>query len=339
MTMIIPGLTAFFPGQWQALTPHLPTLPGLSGLLNQSRRISRNPSSFEAMLSTKFGLSIHQPLPIAALTYWHDKGHPPSKSTLRADPVYLKVDRDCLFMLGVQALQVSPDEAKALATQINQLYSDTPWSMEIGAADRWYVTAEEEFNLKTYAITEVFGKNIDSYLPQGPAGKKWRAVLNEIQMLLHNSDINLQRETNRRLPINSVWLWGEGSLPQRPTNRTCNIDYVWSNESLCRGLAHWAQCVSQDLPATVSEWSEHRQAGRHLIVFDDIRVLAKEDFQLWEKKLMEWDEVWFSPLYEAVKNRQLRLNIEIDKGLVFECAATLWNKWRLTKRLWHEWFQ
>ena len=356
VTLMIPGLV-FAPRQQQEIFPHLPTLPALSELLHQSRHISGHASGFETMLATKFGFSAHQhtqqpiqhiqhsiqqhmqeTLPIAALTYWHDKGRPPGKAVLRADPVYLKVDRDCLYLLGQTSLQVSMDEAKALISQINSLYSDMPWSMEIGAADRWYVCLEDEVDIQTHSLHEAFGKNIDAYLPQGTAGKKWRAVFNEIQMLLHSSDVNLNREMNRRLPINSLWLWGEGPLPSRPANRVCAFDYVWSNEPLCRGLALWARCPGDQLPATASEWSKLTQAGRHLIVFDDMRILAREDFQSFESKLIELDETWLEPLKKAVKNGQVQLSIETENGTVFECAKTLWKKWWRKKRLWHQWF-
>ncbi len=347
VTLMIPGLMAFPPQQWQELSPQLPALPALTGLLNQSRCVLRNASSFETMLAAKFGISSQQhtqqhtqrQLSVAALTYWHDKGRPPSKAVLRADPVYLKVDRDCLYLLGRNSLQVSVDEAKAVTTQINELYSDTEWSMEIGSADRWYITLEHEIDIQTHSLTDSFGKNIASYLPLGAAGKKWRAVLNEIQMLLHNSDINLHREMNGRLPINSIWLWGEGPLPSRPANPAHTFGYVWSNESLCRGLAHWAQCASDDFPDTANEWAKRTQAGQHLIVFDDMRILAREDFQSFGNKLTELDKTWLVPLQEAQKNGQLQLSIETENGPVFECGKKLWIKrWR-KKRLWYEWFK
>jgi len=339
LTLIIPGLTGFSATQWQEVKSHLPALPSLSRLLCRSRRISHSTSGYEAILARKFGLPPNQALPSAALTYWHDKGQPPAKAMLRADPVYIKVDRDSLYLLGRDALQVTLEEARSIAAQINQLYTDTSWSLEVGSAERWYVSCEENFNIHTFSVTEVFGKNINTFLPQGAGGNKWRAVLNEIQMLLHNSEVNLQREINRRLPINSVWLWGEGDLPQRPVNRANAIDHVWSNDSLCRGLAHWAKCPGHDLPSTFSEWSEQNQTARHLMVFDDMRTLVGEDFASWRCKLVELEENWFAPLQAAVESHRLQLDIESENGLTFECKPTLWNKWWPKKRPWHDWFQ
>ena len=340
VTLLLPGLYGFTPQQWQEFIPHAPMLPGLSALLNRSRRTIKNPSSFESLLGTKFTLKGQTPLPVAALTYLHDKNQPPQHHVLRADPVCLKADRDCLYFLGYGGLQVASEEAQKLAEEINQIYVNDGWSLQIGAADRWYVCAEKKPLIETFPLTEVFGKNIAGYLPRGAEEKKWRIVLTELQMLLHSSEVNTQRTMSQRLPINSVWLWGEGELPEHAAGHTYSFDCVWSNDALCLGLAQWAQCKNEKLPHVANEYFKQNNSGRHLIVFDDMRILAKENFQSWIAKLEDFDEKWFTPLLEAFDKRCLsNINIEIENGMVFEFAKqTIWNKWRHQNRLWYEWF-
>jgi hypothetical protein len=339
VTLMIPGLAPFSSAQWQELKQRLPALPALTDLLNQSR-ISRNPAnaSYETMLSEKFGLSV-QPLPVAALTYWHDIGRPPAKHVLRADPVYLKADRDCLFLLGRHGLQLSLEEAESLAADINKLYEDLPWSMEIGTAERWYICSEEDFNIATRSLNDVFGKNLQPYLPEGDAKTQWRAIFNEMQMLLHSNEVNHQREMNRQLPVNSLWLWGEGELPPTEPLRNKTHDQVNSNDAFCRGLANWAQCGNASLPDTANEWFEQNSTGQHLLVFDDMRILAREDFSSWESNLIRWEKNWLAPLRDAVQRKQIQLTIESDNGFVFVCNSPRWNRIWNKKRNWYEWFQ
>ena len=339
ITLMMPGLFPFSSDQWQALNQHLPALPALTDLLNQSRRTSPVHSDFETILGEKFGLTAGQRIPVAALTYWYDKGRPPARHVLRADPVFLKVDRDCLYVLGRHSLQVSLHEANRLAALINDLYVDLPWSLEVGNAERWYICADDDFNIETRCITEVFGKNIETYLPEGQAKTTWRSVINEMQMLLHTSDVNQHREAKRQLPINSLWLWGEGELPSRPPQGSETVGHVYSNDALCRGLAHWARCAGDALPEKANEWIGQEKADRCLLVFDDLRILAREDFQAWEQKLLEVDNNWLAPLRDAVNKQQLLLNIEIDNGMKFTCAKTVWNTIWHKKRRWYEWFQ
>jgi hypothetical protein len=251
----------------------------------------------------------------------------------------LKVDRDCLFLLGQHGLQLSRDEAESLAADINKLYEDLPWSLEIGTAERWYICSEEDFNIETRSLNNVFGKNVHPYLPEGAAKTQWRAIINELQMLLHNSDVNLRREMDGQLPVNSLWLWGEGQFPPSASLHDKTLDQVNSNDAFCRGLANWAQCDNGPLPDAVNEIIEQTDARRHLLVFDDMRILAREDFHAWESNLIRWDKSWLAPLSDAVQRKQIRLTIEFDNGLVFECTSTFWNRLWNKKRNWHEWFQ
>jgi hypothetical protein len=340
VTLLIPGLYGFTPQQWQEIIAQLPQLPGLSALLSRCGKIQKTPTNFESLLKEKFALSEHEPLPIAALTYWHDCGHPPQNYVLRADPVHLKADRDCLYLLGYESLEVSREEANKLAEEINRLYSDEGWSLKIGSPHRWYICAEKMPLIETDPLTQVFGKNIANYLPRGREEKKWRIVLTELQMLLHNSAVNLQRATNRQLAINSVWLWGEGQLADFKINSARTVDYLWSNQPLCLGLARWAECSDSTMPQTAREWIEQAEFGHHLIVCDDMRLLARERFQSWVDKLIQLDELWFLPLMEAFDNKLLTdIKVEMETGLTFEMGKrSKWNKWRRKKRLWYEWY-
>ena len=339
VTLIIPGLCAFTPEERLALRPQLPDLPALSDLLSHSRLNSYAQWGFESVLCARFGMPLPQPPPLAALTYWYDKGFAANKPVLRADPVYLKVDRDCLYLLGREALEVSQAEADTLTNQINQLYSDTSWTLEVGTANRWYITGEQPFNIKTFPIAEAFGKNVAAFMPQGEDAKQWRAVLNEIQMLLHSSEVNIAREMNRRLPINSVWLWGEGQLPASPANPMDEVDCVWSDNALCRGLARWAGCRNEKLPHSASEWIELADTGRHWIVFEDMRMSAREDFSSWISKLTAIDENWLAYMRDAANVHRLQLSIDPAKAAVFEYDKSLWSKLWNKKRSWYDCIQ
>jgi hypothetical protein len=339
VTLLVPGLFALTRQQWQEFIPHTPKLPGLSALLNRGRKTVKKPSGFESLLGAKFAQNLQTPLPVATLTYLYDKNRLPQEYVLRADPVCLKADRDCLFLLGHKGLQITPDEAEKMVAEINAIYANDGWSVEIGASDRWYIRSLEKPLVDTVPLSEVFGKNVAPYLPRGPEEKKWRVVLTELQMLLHNNVVNVQRAMHHQPVINSVWIWGEGQLPEFEPHPFGKYERVWSNEALCCGLAHWAHCKYDKLPLTANEWVEQSVAGRQLIVFDDMRVLQKESFHSWVDQLIRLDEQWFTPLVSAMDNKLLtHLQVEFENGLLFEIAKrSNWNKWWRKQRLWFEW--
>ncbi|MGZ7354524.1 hypothetical protein ACXWRX_09325, partial [Streptococcus pyogenes] len=51
------------------------------------------------------------------------------------------------------------------------------------------------------------------HLPQGPQGRRWRVLINEAQVLLHQHPLNAERRAKGLPPVNSLWLWGAGRLP------------------------------------------------------------------------------------------------------------------------------
>ena len=58
----------------------------------------------------------------------------------------------------------------------------------------------------------VNGCDPSDFLPIGPDAAHYQTLFSEIQMTLHNSTINRRREEQRSRAINSLWVWGGGTL-------------------------------------------------------------------------------------------------------------------------------
>lgn len=65
-------------------------------------------------------------------------------------------------------------------------------------------------------ILSVLGKTVNPYIEQTRQILPWYKLLNEIQMFLHQHEVNQQRMQRGLLAINSLWFWGAGSRPQTP---------------------------------------------------------------------------------------------------------------------------
>jgi hypothetical protein len=52
-----------------------------------------------------------------------------------------------------------------------------------------------------------------AHLPEGDEGRRWRVLGNEAQIILHNHPRNAARIAAGKLPVNSLWFWGGGALP------------------------------------------------------------------------------------------------------------------------------
>ena len=80
--------------------------------------------------------------------------------------------------------------------------------------ERWYLALPEGSPLPSFADpADALGGDLFSLLPSGPEGRRWRALFNEAQVLLHQHPRNAARAAAGKAPVNALWFWGAGRLP------------------------------------------------------------------------------------------------------------------------------
>jgi hypothetical protein len=280
-------------------TPTL-RLDSLEKLLSRAYQEDWRYSGWMASLFALFELQINQPLPIAPLTRLADTNDSDDQVWLRADPVHLHAYQDQVLLFdALSGFTLTSVEAQTLINEINPLYEDIGLQFSAPTPTRWYVSLPQVPKLTTAPLHEVIGKNIQPYLPGGQDRTDWWKILNEIQMQLHQSPVNLDREARGELSINSVWFWGLGKLPTVPP-LPIRWSHVWTEEPLTRGLAQLTQVNYSAVPANGKEWLAHLTPGEHLLTL----FFPREKIAHWSTWLTELEAEWFSPLFAAVKRRQ-----------------------------------
>lgn len=149
---------------------------------------------------------------------------------LRADPVIFQTDLSQVYLLGNSDLQLSDDEVHAFINELNQFLA--PDNLQLFALQKnmWYLQSHKNPEITTFPLSVVIGKNIYDYLPQGKNSAYWRTLLTEIQMLLHQSPVNLKRKQQGKPVISGIWLWNEDKLPESFWKK------VFSNNVLMQSL-------------------------------------------------------------------------------------------------------
>lgn len=61
----------------------------------------------------------------------------------------------------------------------------------------------------------MLGKAANPYVEQSRQSLGWYKLLNEMQMFLHQHQVNQNREQRGLLPANSLWFWGGGNRPDK----------------------------------------------------------------------------------------------------------------------------
>ena len=175
--------------------------------------------------------------PVAAVTALVDReAAEGSGFRLRADPVHLRADIDDLVLFDASDIGLSPEEAEALARTVNDALGPDGPCVDAAHPHRWYVAPDAPARIATTPLSRAVGARVSGALPRGPDAARWHRWMNEVQMALHECPVNAERERRGAAPVNSVWVWGAGSLPPAG-DAPAPFARVWTDDALLRGLA------------------------------------------------------------------------------------------------------
>lgn len=277
-------------------------------------RADRTPvceSGVRAQLLRHFTL-LPRSWPMAALTRQQDAGDATLAAWLRADPVYVRPDINGARLLAYgEALQLTQADADALLPPLRPLFGDTGFPIDAPTPSRWYLRLPREAKLPSFAEpADVLGADLFEHLPEGPEGRRWRALLSEAQVVLHNHPHNAARIAAGKPPVNSLWFWGGGILPDHVTSAHA---LILSDDATVLALAAAAKTPTAALPSryaltTVDALIDLRAAR-------DVNSLANG---------------WLAPAIDAVRRGELkclRLDCEDGSGFVLE-RGQRWCFWR-----------
>jgi hypothetical protein len=259
----------------------------LRALLQRADRIDDGARGYLDGLAAYFQCS--DGMPSAALTREHLAGDAGDASWLSADPAWVQPDLAGARLLACGQLQLGMDEAQALAEPLKPVFDDAGMRLEISSPDRWHLRLPAAMSLPDFAAPEqALGEDLYQHLPQGADGRRWRLLLNEVQVLLHQHPVNAARRARGLPPVNSVWLWGGGALPAHVTTMLAG---VIGEDLLLLALAKRAGIATQPRnPASVGA----AKAGWLI----DLQDLAVDDIAT----------TWWPLLLAQVKRQPLMLS-------------------------------
>lgn len=153
-------------------------------------------------------------IPYAALTRSLDSTDASGTLWLRADPAWVAADAVTLRLLACGNMDLSPQDSEQLARSLKPLFGDAGFPLEATTPSRWYLRCPPGAQLPPFSSPEAaLGDDVARHLPDGDAGRRWQHLLNEAQVILHNHRLNAERARRGLSPVNSVWFWGAGMLP------------------------------------------------------------------------------------------------------------------------------
>jgi hypothetical protein len=328
LTLFIPGLLGPDTHYSDDFTPKLDALELLLARSNHSQDLS---VSLYRSLCEHAGIALEpeRDVPVAAISRLIDDHETPEGIWMRADPVHLRPDRDGLVLMDSFILGLSQHDALAIAAEVNKVLAVHGWTVEVPYEDRWYIRMDATPDLITTELPAVVGRDIRRQLPRGEDAQKFHALLNEIQMQLYTCDLNQLRESRGELPVNSVWFWGLGTLPDE---MQWQWSRVFSEDVFVRGLARSTATTCHAVPPNLESVVDvGGQKDKVLVVLQHCQAPAQyQNLLLWHQALEVLEQSWFRPALELLQRGQLHSLDIIGDGHRF----TL--NWLGLKRFWRK---
>jgi hypothetical protein len=300
------SLTLFIPG---LLTPardlaeqDIPRVPALEKILACAGCEQLVPFGFSDALCMLFKLE-GQPdrdFPIAAITRLVDDEHSLAGIWMRADPVHLAADHQGLILMDESAFTLDQHDALVLAADVKDVLAERGMILEAPTTNRWYVTMDEIPAIKTVPIHEVAGHDIHYYMPSGKDQQAWAKLLNEVQMVLHNSPVNAERERRGERAINSLWFWGCGELPILVK---CPWSRVFTDEIIAKGFSSLANIPCHDLTESIDDMLDTSAQDEDVLAVMSFGLQHAQyhDIKGWIDFITYVEEFWFADILDCIK--------------------------------------
>ena len=330
LTLLVPEL--IWPEPNDQLTLGKLAAPGFEWLAARATFARQPKIPFETALARQFGLD---DAPFGALRLLGEGSSEQARSGhwLCADPVHLRFHHERIVLADAGAFDLDEDEARALVAALNAQFADVG-IFYTATARRWYLRTNATVDEKFAPISKIAGRRLDSELTDknGPL-TRW---LNEVQMFLHGHPINERRQAAGKPAVNSLWLWGGGSLPEVPAP---DFAAAWSDNPLATGLAIASDIEAPPCPAGLSGLlADADPHTSQLVVLDSLLPpVLYENGEDWRNAWTALERDWFLPLRTELGRRVETLTI-VAPTIYGQLSWTLggrerWKFWRQSRPL------
>jgi len=119
-------------------------------------------------------------------------------------------------MEDYSAGHISTEEAGALIEELNRMLGGRKVRFYRGVSYRHLMTCKAPMNVQTTAPHDILDRPIADHLPVGAGSDLLRTLMERSVTVLANQEVNTVRRDLGENPATSIWLWGQGQMPQLP---------------------------------------------------------------------------------------------------------------------------
>jgi hypothetical protein len=224
--LIIPGL---FDLPVDALDPAFlkRDLPALNQILRFGQPCQNQAFDLESILIESMSWTGLQTLPFAQAYARQEMQNSDKILLFRA--IHLKPDMYNAIVVPFEKNQTNDDDIIIIINELKELFKVDCDIHEVQHG-LWLMQLKQCTPAQHYPhFLSVIGRKANPFIQQSKAALPWYKLMNEMQMFMHQHEINRNRLELGLLPINSLWFWGAGNLSKLTTK---TIDWYCDDELL-----------------------------------------------------------------------------------------------------------
>ncbi|PLX98437.1 MAG: cofactor-independent phosphoglycerate mutase [Desulfuromonas sp.] len=139
----------------------------------------------------------------------------PEDVAFRLNLVTLTPNYGKLYMDDFSAGHITTEEANELVNCLQNELGGDEFNFYPGVSYRHLMVWKNgRDKLEFVPPHDISDQPIDGHLPKGDGADELISLMTSAQMLFSQHPVNTSRESERKLPANSIWLWGHGRAPR-----------------------------------------------------------------------------------------------------------------------------
>ncbi len=219
-----------------------------------------------------------------------------------ADPVELQ--RQPAQVMVRPDVSCDPEEAVAFCEVLNAHFAADGISFYAPHPQRWYLRVVEVGEVTMPTLSSAAWGDAREMMPQGRDAVRWRALGNEVQMLLHGHALNQKRLVAGLPPISSLWLWGAGFAGEVSTM----LDAAGGDEP----LGAFARAAGFRRFDSLSDMLGSEASHGAWLATDLLPPLRQHDLYQWRENLLVMQHDLMQVIWQAFGTGNLRsLTLEV----------------------------
>jgi hypothetical protein len=168
--------------------------------------------TFQQLICEDLGINQQYDFPIAALECSNVSSIKKNEYIYNVAPCFFSLQRDYYRFEHNLSDDFTDIEYSQLCDELNILFKDKDSRFFLNH-NRLFFATTLGHEIITYFPEEINHINERKFLPQGKGALIFHKLINEIQMFLHDWELNKKREEAGSYPANTLWFSGGGQLP------------------------------------------------------------------------------------------------------------------------------